>query len=783
MLNSTQNYYSRFYRLSGIILLMIFHTSLTSQCTLLVTDIWSPSSCYSADGTFKIQAINNGCARKIAVYKNGRPYATGVGTLNLAELSSAVYEVVADTDCGCPSPDSRIITMSGGSPTAIIPHIDGGIGYVQANKIAVCRGSNIKIGIQSLGTTNVSLKRPNGTVSTIPNGSTFWNLSNLQPAQSGIYTISYTNAKGCISTTNITVTVGQLQVSLGADKEACVGTAHTLTASTSGASTCKPYCSPNVDSLLVRWTLDQCNASNQTNQNSYTEFLPTYPSKGNCTTITASNMYRSQGDHSCTPVIGSYSNDIGICVPAMDSCDPSTYDPNLAVKVEVTMTPKEAGRLTKLSFREQSPVTWITTNGSSGPNNINTKYLLRVYKNDLLIYSEDNRPTEKTWNVETIDFSSIPAFNITETSTFRFELRGYCVINSGGNMSGWELDDIRIFGGCCDGLPVDNSVSYLWSNGATTASINVNPLTTTDYAVTATDCNGCTHADTIKIIVNPLPTAAISGNLNICTGGSTVLTASGGASYVWSTGATTANINLSPLNTQTYTVTVTSNKGCTAKAEATIVVTPLPSPMISGKLEICLGESTTLTATGGLSYEWSTGATTNQITVSPTEGTTYRVLALNGNGCMEYTSVFVKVNPVPNPILSGPSEICSGNSATISVTGGGTYSWSNGNTSDHIVVSPLENTTYTVTVTNSDLCTATAHKSVQVNPLPVVIISGNASFCNGISSILTASGGASYAWSTGAITSSITINPSFNTTYTVTVTSAKGCVATASRMA
>ncbi|MBK8670922.1 MAG: hypothetical protein IPN89_16330 [Saprospiraceae bacterium] len=782
MLNFTLPTSLKIQWLSIFIVLLLNYNSAAGQCNLNISNTTNPSSCNASNGSFVISAFNGACPRKISVYKNNVIINQGYGNLSVTGQTSGNFDVVADPDCGCPSPSSQVVTLFSGTPTTLTPYVNTGSGSYQANKVYICRGSNVSLGVQALGLSSLSMTGPAGYSDNTPDGSSYWNLTNLQPSQSGVYTISYTNADGCISNVNFTVTVGSLSINAGSDKSACIGTTHTISPIVSGQSVCTPSCPATLDSLLVKWTLDQCNASNQTNQIDYSEFLPVYPSKGNCVAVTATNMYRKTGEHSCTPVLGSYTGDIGVCVPAMDSCDPLLYNPDQAVKVEVTITPQEAGRITKLSFREQSPLVWITTNGASGPNNYNTKYLLKVYKNNLLIYSEDNRLTERSWNLETIDFSANPAFAVTETSTFRFELRGYCVTNTGGNMSGWELDDIRVYGGCCKNLQSSNAVSYLWSTGETTSSISVTPSSSTNYMVTVTDCNGCKQTDDVNITVYPLPAAEISGNLSICAGGSTVLTASGGTGYVWSTGATTSSITLTPVTSINVAVTVTSANGCQKSKAVTVVVNPLPSPLISGDLDICFGQSTTLTASGGTSFEWSSGATTPSITVNPSANTIYRLMATDVNGCRDYTEAQVIVHPLPVVSITGDIEICFGENTSLTASGGSVYVWNTGSTTADINVSPVSNALYTVTVTDINGCSAIKNIQVIVNPLPVVVIGGNSLFCTGTSSLLTASGASTYLWNTGATTTSIMVNPGLTSTYTVTATDTKGCTSSASRM-
>lgn len=116
----------------------------------------------------------------------------------------------------------------------------------------------------------------------------------------------------------------------------------------------------------------------------------------------------------------------------------------------------------------------------------------------------------------------------------------------------------------------------MWSNSAATASTTVTPSTTTTYTVTVTNGNLCTASDAVIVTVNPLPIVNAGNDVGICVGQTTILTATGGPSYLWSNGATTAVITVSPVATTTYTVTVTNNFGCAANDVVIVSVNPLP---------------------------------------------------------------------------------------------------------------------------------------------------------------------------------------------------------------
>ncbi|HRI27641.1 MAG TPA: T9SS type A sorting domain-containing protein, partial [Chitinophagales bacterium] len=296
------------------------------------------------------------------------------------------------------------------------------------------------------------------------------------------------------------------------------------------------------------------------------------------------------------------------------------------------------------------------------------------------------------------------------------------------------------------------------------------------YLVSYTTPPPCGGTDTELIFINPNPAVSISGSTSVCSGSSTLLSASGGGSYFWNTGATTASISVAPLATTTYTITVTGAGGCTASSSVTVVVSNLAPPVINGT-SICLGASATLNAGGGYAaYLWSTGQITPAINVNPNVTTNYTVTVTGATGCTATANALVVVYVNPLPVITGSVTFCSGGSTTLSASGGFSgYAWSNGSSQPNITVFNSGN--YSVTVTNSAGCTGSAQVSVTQNPQLNPVITGNTSPCPGQSSFLDAgSGYAQYNWSNGATTQVINAPPG---NYTVTVSSVNGCTGSA----
>jgi hypothetical protein len=272
-------------------------------------------------------------------------------------------------------------------------------------------------------------------------------------------------------------------------------------------------------------------------------------------------------------------------------------------------------------------------------------------------------------------------------------------------------------------------------------------------------------------------TANAGNDVAICEGNTTILTASGGASYLWSTGETTQSINVGPNTTTTYSVTV-SNATTSDTDSVTVTVNAVPISNAGNDVTIEQGQSATLTASGGDTYEWSNGSTSQSISVSPNTTTTYSVTVYE-NGCSSTDDVIVTVVTSTGSVTANAGNdvaICEGNNTTLTASGGASYLWSTGETTQSINVGPNTTTTYSVTVSNATT-SDTDSVTVTVNAIPISNAGNDVTIEQGQSATLTASGGDTYEWSNGSTSQNITVSPNTATTYSVTVYE-NGCFST-----
>ncbi len=338
-------------------------------------------------------------------------------------------------------------------------------------------------------------------------------------------------------------------------------------------------------------------------------------------------------------------------------------------------------------------------------------------------------------------------------------------------------------------LTATGGVSYTWSpstalSATTGTSVDANPTSDIAYTITGTDGNGCVNTGMVSVTVNPLPTISttVGSGTAICYGSTTTLTATGGVSYTWSPATALSatvgtSVNANPTSDITYTITGTDGNGCVNTGMVSVTVNPLPtiSTTVGSGTAICYGSTTTLTATGGVSYTWSpatalSATTGTSVDANPTSDIAYTITGIDGNGCVNTGMVSVTVNPIPDVFPVASQTVCN-NASTTGIVFDGTYSgtttfnWTNtdasigigasgsGNISSFIAINTSSSpVTAVVTVTPVRLtCVGTAQTfSITVNPTPDVSPSSNQTICNGTMTadiIFTGSvSGTTFAW-------------------------------------
>ena len=214
-----------------------------------------------------------------------------------------------------------------------------------------------------------------------------------------------------------------------------------------------------------------------------------------------------------------------------------------------------------------------------------------------------------------------------------------------------------------------------------------------------------------------------------------------------------------------------------------MTVNPAPNIGAGADLVLCLGESATLSGSGGSSYTWNNGVTDGTAFIPSLGTTNYTVTGTNVNGCSSNDVVSITVNPLP--IISAGADLflCEGESTTLTGSGGLSYTWDNGISNGSSFAPSLGTTNYTVTGTDANGCSASDVVSVTVNANPSANASftpttGNAPLSVDFTNL--SSGGTSYFWNFGNGQSTTTASTSNVSTiysagtYTISLTASNG---------
>lgn len=246
---------------------------------------------------------------------------------------------------------------------------------------------------------------------------------------------------------------------------------------------------------IVYYDLEECRSYMSDGSNmDFSEFKPAYPNEI-CAEVTAGILHRElpqEQKHSCTPGVG---DGMAMCISTPEICAFEPDHPSaLTFTVQITPPADSVVVITGLEFYQQGPAVYNWIDGPSGPNNFPTRYGIRVLINDVEVFKKEDRPTSQVWTLEKFDWLSDSGFRIIEPSTIRIEWLPYCQVGNGATVAAWDIDEIRLFGGCLgkpgtapviqgqvltrDGKPVPGAVMQLsadnlWS-GPQTDTTDVN---------------------------------------------------------------------------------------------------------------------------------------------------------------------------------------------------------------------------------------------------------------------------------------------------------------------
>ncbi|NKQ39204.1 MAG: hypothetical protein HF967_07040, partial [Methanosarcinales archaeon] len=707
-------------------------------------------------------------------------WSTGATTSSIGNLSAGNYGVTATDENGCTS--FTTITVSLTNPQ---------ITLTGTSTSTTCNGGNN-------GTASVTVNSGNGPFTYLwSDGQTTANATGLTD---GNYIVTVTGANGCATSTTIMVTEPtQITTSITPTHITCFGNNNGIATATSNGGTGQVTYAwsnggtggiiSNLAAGTYSVTATDANGCTQITTTTITEPTPlTATSTGtNVTTVGANDGTATANPSGGTaPYTYLWSN--GATTQTISNLAAGTYT--------VTITDAN-GCTTTTTVIINQPIILITTSTPATCGSANDGTAMVSASGGVPSYSylwSDGQTTATATGLA----AGIHSVTVTDangntstTSVVVTEISNVIATASSSNETCVGSADGHVSVSTSGGV---GQMTFLWSNGATTSTVN--NLSVGTYTVTVTDQNGCTASASTTIELSPegiwvdVTTTPVlcfgenSGNLS-----TSVTTGVPPYSYAWSNGATTPN--LSNLIAGTYTVSVTDANGCVGiftteitqptQITGTITSTNVNCGATDGTASVMINGGTP-----GYTYSWSNGATTQNI--SGLAAGTYTVTATDTKGCMFTTSTVVNDNNTllvtsatpTNPTTAGGTD----GTINIEISGGTTpytYLWSNGSTTQDI--SGLSAGCYTVTISDANGCSISSTTCLTDPSMLTVVVTTTDNGCMGnnmgtVTAI--ANDGTSpytYMWTTSTgfpLGTTQTITGLTNGTYLVTVTDTNG---------
>ena len=562
----------------------------------------------------------------------------GATSASYSAAAAGSYTVLITNASGCASLSAGFTVTENVLPTAAVSAL---------SSTTFCQGDS------------VVLSAPVGYTYLWSNGAT---TQSITASTAGTYSVAVTNASGCSVTSSlITVTVNYIptmSVTHTGGLSFCAGGSTTLTAAGGFAS----YLWSNgatTQSIIVNaagtYTVTGYTAAGCTSQSSVTSVvvnaLPvasvsasgsTTFCLGDSVVLSAPAGYTYLWSTGATTQSIS-AKDAGVySVTVTDGSGCSATSASTTVSVNVPTRPGlTAGSAT--TFCQGASVVLSMPSGYSNRmwnTGATSQSIVATTSGDYYVMAQTSNGCQVVSDTITVTVNALPVATATTSDPTTFCVGGAATLHAPAGMTTyqWYKDGIAVVGA---------------TDSTYAASVSGS------YRVQVANASGCGQLSAAQVItVNALPVASVSttGTTTFCQGDSVVLSAPAGYTYLWSNGATTQSI--SAKTSGAYSVTVTNANGCSASSAATTVsVNSIVTPSITanGATSFCQGGSVVLSAPSGYSsYLWSTGQSSQSITVSSAGG--YSVTVTNAAGCTSQssaTSVVVSALPVASVSASG----------------------------------------------------------------------------------------------------------------------------------
>jgi hypothetical protein len=611
----------------------------------------------SLNTVLKYSVTNGGCVfSDTLIITNTEPMTANAG-LDLTQCGNSTFNTAAlDPGAGTgiwtkisgpgaiTDPSARLTTVTGvteGSTTVLQWTVTNSNGCILSDNVTFINKQQSVISVTPTVTTycengNVSIS--GSLVSGLSGGSWSWTTpegftsggQNLlrapaTPSMSGIYTLSYTTSNGCVATatSNITVTPTPTITTTVSNQAICAGNTQS-SISISGTAT------------TYNW------ANNRTNIGLAAS------GSGDIPSFTAVNTTSS-------PIIATIT-----VTPMTGTCTGApitftiTVNPTPLVSPVTSKTLCAGSTQTGISFSgTAASYTWTNSDPSiglaaSGTGNIPSFTATNSTNAPLIatiVVTPTTGPCSGTPQNFTITVNPSPSVNLPSTQVVcAGETQTSVILTSSvtGTTYTWTNSNtaIGLAGSGSGNIPSFTAVNTTGS--PINATITLTPATST--------CSGTPVSFTIT--VNPIPAPPTVAPVSYCKDiTASPLTAIGNDLkwYALATGgvgnASAPTPSTTSTGTQNYWVSQTIN-GCeSARSQISVTVHSLPTAQISGASTICGGTSVALTASGGVSYQWSTSGTTALINDTPSSTTTYTVTVTDANGCKSTYDKTVNVLP------------------------------------------------------------------------------------------------------------------------------------------